>query len=195
MCDVWWGAYIVFAHPHRRAHADHMPEPMPSVLSNGSRDAIIGIERRDIATGTAETGKAERRNTERGETERGTLLQSCVGSSLVFSVSLRDKYRNKVQAPDHIQGLGARVLLTRIQVDQSSLSTDRKRTEQEEKIQEHKNVDDAGKRSNDGVSNDQQEVVYTFLENTKGVVPCVCRCPTTAGEYRMIVSLGNNTKT
>ena len=203
MCDVWWGAYVVVPasvpiSSSRTAEADHKMVSEEAIDPNQHPNDRVkdSDEGRDAIT---DRGDTKRETIEREKPERGIiLLQSCVGSSLVFSVSLKDKYRNKVHAADHIQGLGIRIQLKPLSSTAPLSSVElRKKTLPEEKSQEHKHIDDkkdvVGSRRNDDNDdrNDQQEeLVYTFMENTKGVIPCVCVCPATAGEYQMIVSLG-----
>ena len=177
MCDVWWGAYIVPTQSETDLTPDastgmpdtHTPQPSDP---NRSRNTIAVPARTNA--------------------DKGILLQSCVGTTLVFSVSLKDKYRNKVQAVDLLEGLGVRIQLTPNALGLSSMSD--QKTSQDEKISEQKHNDDLRGRSTDGVTKGaQQEHVFTFLENTNGVIPCIFECPTIAGEYHMIVSLGTET--
>jgi len=165
MCDVWWGAYIV----PTRSETDYvtpefsMPDsPTPSQSSDPNRSSNEEIT----------IAPAKKTNT-----EKRIMLQSNAGTSLVFSVSLKDKYRNKVQDVNLLEGLGIQIALVL-----SSMSD--QITFPEEKFAEQKH--------SDGVTNggSQQDYVFTFLENTNGVIPCIFECPIIVGEYHMIVSLG-----
>ena len=183
---MWWGAYVI-------SHRTDTPVPI-SAASASIADRGATTEPGTTERGNTERGKAEKGKAETAKTEGGILLQSCVGSSMVFSVSLRDKYRNRVHTTDLVQGLGVRIKLIPMIVSPISNKASNKMALQEGKIDERKGIDDDNtSRSNDAVRNNKQEQVYTFLENINGVIPCICLCPSTMGDYHMIVSLGNYT--